>query len=328
MKVIYTNITGSHAPDIAGYKKYMPDDYEIEECIQDPADPEAFIASIADADVILNTYANYGPAEIDALKHCRGISQTMAAFSTVDVDYAAKAGLAVSNVHEYCTAEVSDHAIMFILALNKGLMTLQNSVQQDKEWQWAVAAPLIRKVEGQTLGVAGLGKIGQAAARKAQALGMNVIAYDPYLPPSVAESMDVKLVEIEQLLEESDAITVHMNLTSENQAFFDLDKFSKMKKKPVIINVARGGVINEEDLVKALDLGYVRGAGLDVLESETPDLTKSPLVGRPNVILTPHSAFFSPDSIEALVRVSATNAVALAEGRYKDVFKVVNGVGV
>ncbi|MDR1271971.1 MAG: C-terminal binding protein [Clostridiales Family XIII bacterium] len=327
MKFVLTDVVGSTAKN-EQILKMLPDGAEVACVYQDPDDTASFLKEIESADAIINVYAKFGKEEIDHLKACKVISFRSTAFSSVDIDYAAEKGIAVCNVNEYCTQEVSDHAIMFMLALQKGLMYHEKSIQKDKEWKWN-AAPGVRRIEGQTLGIFGLGKIGQAVARKAQALGMKVIAYDPYLPQSVAADMGVELTltDIDWVLANSDVITIHMNLTSENSAFFDLSKFEKMIKNPFIINVARGPMIDEEDLAKALDLGLVRGAGLDVLESENPGLTKCPLLGRPNVILTAHGAFFSHESVAALGRVAAENAIACLEGRYKDAGRVVNGVG-
>jgi D-3-phosphoglycerate dehydrogenase len=326
MKIVLTDIVGSTA-DNEHLLELLPDGAEVTEALQDENDPESFASAIAGADAIINVYAKFGKKEIDRLNVCKVISMRSTAFSNVDIGSAAEKGIAVCNVNEYCTQDVSDHAIMMITALNKGLMYLNKAVQEEKDWRWN-AAPDVRRNEGQTLGVFGLGKIGQAVARKAQALGMTAIAYDPYLPPHIAEGMDVRLTSIDEVLENSDVITIHMNLTEENESFFTLPVFEKMKKNPLIINVARGSLIDEADLAKALDLGLVRGAGLDVLSSENPDLATSPLLGRPNVILTPHSAFYSPESVAALGYVAAQNALACLEGRYADAAKVVNGVGV
>src|SRR5699024_2719819 len=150
------------------------------------------------------------------------------------------------------------------------------------------AAQHLQRIEGQTMGIVGLGRIGQSVARKAKGFDMNVIAYDPFLPPEIAENLGVKLVDLDTLLAESDVVSIHMNLTKENYHMFKKETFSKMKKKPWIINEGRGPMICEDDLVWALDEGLVRGAGLDMLESENPDLSECKLLGRDNVLLMPH----------------------------------------
>lgn len=129
------------------------------------------------------------------------------------------------------------------------------------------------------MGIAGLGRIGQSVARKAQAFDMEVIAYDPFLPPAIAENLGVKLVDFDTLLAESDVLSLHMNLTEENYHMFNKEAFMKCKKHPIIVNEGRGPLICDDDLVWALDNGYIRGAALDMVESEDPDLSTCPLVG-------------------------------------------------
>jgi D-3-phosphoglycerate dehydrogenase len=182
-------------------------------------------------------------------------------------------------------------------------------------------------MHGQQIGIVGFGKIGQAVGKRAQAFGMQVVAYDPYISAEAAEKQHVKLVDLDTLLTTSDVISIHMNLTKENTAFFTLDVFKKMVKKPFIINVARGAMIDEKDLVTALDTNLVRGAGLDVLESEYPDMKTCPLVGRPNVILTPHSAFYSKTAEFLSAKITVENLVKCLKGNFKGAARVVNDVG-
>lgn len=156
---------------------------------------------------------------------------------------------------------------------------------------------------------------------------MEILAYDPYIPDEAIREMGAEPVTMDELLEQSDVITIHMNLTGENQGMFDLEKFKKMKRSPILLNVARGGAVKEEDLVYALDHGLVSGAGLDVLSSETPDMNTCPLAGRENVIITPHSAFYSTTTEYLLYKIPAENVLRCLEGKYKEANRVVNGVG-
>lgn len=204
-------------------------------------------------------------------------------------------------------------------------MYLQRRINADKVLELeTIRTKGVRRIEGQALGVVGFGKIGQAVARRAQAFGMKVIAYDPYLPKAVADGLGTELVDIDTLLVRADVITVHMNMTSENKEFFNKETFAQMKRGPIFINVARGGMVNEYDPADALDSGVVRGAGLDVLASEAPGLTKCRLRGRENVILTPHTTFYSEDSIEACERISIQNITHFLGGEMDKVFKLVN----
>ncbi len=170
-------------------------------------------------------------------------------------------------------------------------------------------------LHGKTVGVVGTGKIGRIFAEICKGFGMNILAYDPYIPESVVTNEGAQLVSIDELFTRSDVITIHMNLTSENEGFFDYGKFSKMTKKPFILNMARGAMINEMDLARALDEGLVRGAGLDLFPSENPDLTKCPLIGRENVLITPHTAYYSEKSQYLMVEYAAENAYYIASGQ-------------
>ena len=235
-------------------------------------------------------------------------------------------GIAVCAIGEYCTQEVADHTILLTLALLKGLKTYERSVEKDKAWIYN-AKPGLKRIEGLNFGIAGFGKIGKAVAKRAKSFGMNILAYDPYIPDDVIRQLGAEPVSMDGLLEESDVITIHMNLTAENQGMFDLEKFKKMKRCPILLNVARGGAVNEQDLVYALDHNMVSGAGLDVLSSETPDMSTNPLVGRENVIITPHSAFYSTTTEYLLYKIPAENVLRCLEGKYKDANRVVHGVG-
>lgn len=328
MKIVFVEAPESADRDISREVSFLPEEAEIKVAVYTPERLEEYYREIEDADGIITGYIEFGKKEIDRLKKCKVISCQSTGYNVVDIDYAKEKGIAVCAIAEYCTQEVADHAMALMLALQRGITVYNDSVQIKKEWNFGAMEGKQRRIEGQTLGVVGLGKIGQAVAKRAQSFGMHVIAYDPYLPPLIAKDMDVKLVEIDEILETADVITIHMNLTVENKAFFDLEKFKKMKKQPYIINVARGAVIVEDDLVKALDIGLIRGAGLDVLETEYPDMNTSELVGRENVILTPHSAFYSQTADYLSAKITAENVTHCLQGDYKGAFRVVNGVGV
>ncbi len=324
-KILIVESLETATRDIQTELAYLPKDATIELAIFDEKNPEKFYNALEDADALLTGYVTLDKKAIDHMKKCQIISVQATGWNFVDADYAKEKHIAVSAVGEYCTQEVADHTFMLILSLSKALPYLTRRINKDLVWEIETLKDMnIRRIEGQTLGIAGFGKIGKAVAKRAIAFGMNLLAYDPYISEESATSMGAKLVTLEELLENSDIITIHMNLTSENQSFFHKKVFEKMKKHPILINVARGGMIDEDDLVDALDNGLLRGAGLDVLSSELPDLTKSKLIHRENVIITPHSAFFSDDSIETCERISAQNITYFLNGEKEKVFKIVN----
>ena len=155
---------------------------------------------------------------------------------------------------------------------------------------------------------------------------MRVIAYDPFLPKSIAEDLGVALVDKDTLLAESDVISLHMNLTEENVGFLGMEEFKKMKKRPFIINEGRGPMISQDALVWALDNNLVRGAGLDMIESsESPDLTCNPLLGRENVIITPHSGYYSETSDYLLCKLSMENGLRCYQENRPPGHVVLNG---
>lgn len=216
----------------------------------------SFYKEIEDADIIINGYVYFGKKELDTMKHCKVLSFQSTGYNEVDLEYATERGIAVCSILDYCTQETAENAMALMLNLQRGIRRYDKSVQQDKVWDYLVAKDMhLRRIAGQTMGIAGLGRIGQSVARKAMSFDMPVIAYDPYLPPEIAEKLGVKLVDFDTLLEQSDVISIHMNLTDENFHIFNKDAFKKMKKQPIIINEGRGALICDDDLLWALIRG-------------------------------------------------------------------------
>ena len=328
MKIVHTESPDTKDRDISIERSCCPPDAEFITAVYDnnSDNNDEFYEIIADADIILNWYVYFGKRELDALKHCKVISFQSTGFNEVDIDYATEKGIAVVSIEDYCTQETAENAMALMLFLQRGLRVYDRSIQQDKRWVYDEAKGL-KRIEGQTMGIVGLGRIGRSVAKKARGFDMNVIAYDPFLPREVADSIGVPLVDMDTILEQSDVISVHMNLTDDNYHMFNKALFAKCKKQPILINEGRGAMICEEDLVWALDNGLIRAAGLDMLESEFPELDKCQLLGRDNVIITPHSGFFSDTSMDLLCRLSTVNALLCYEGRYKEARVVRNGIG-
>lgn len=304
-----------------------PKDAEVKVAVYDPnaADNSAFFAEIKDADIIINCYVNFNRELIDGLEKCKVISFESTGYNEVDLDYAREKGIAVISILDYCTQETAENAFTLMLCLQRATMKYHKLVQEQHIWD-ASAVSGLKRIEGQTMGIVGLGRIGQSVAKKAHGFDMRVIAYDPFLPLEVAEKLGVQMVDLDTLLAESDVVSIHMNLTPENYHMFNKETFLKMKKKPILINEGRGPMVSEDDLVWALDNGYVRAAGLDMLESEYPDLDKCKLMGRDNVILNPHSGFLSDTSNYLVCTLPVQNAVAYVKGEPLPNGAVRNGV--
>ncbi|MDY5594335.1 MAG: C-terminal binding protein [Oscillospiraceae bacterium] len=327
MKIVLAEVPYTKDRDISVEKSCCPEGAELTIAVYDEHSDnnEAFYKEIEDADIIINGYVYFGKKEIDAMKHCKVISFQSTGYNEADLEYAASKGIAVCSILDYCTQETAENTMALMLNLQRAIRQYDRSVQQDKVWDYSVVQHL-RRIEGQVMGIAGLGRIGQSVAKKAKGFDMEVIAYDPYLPPEIAEKLGVKLVDFDTLLAEADVISIHMNLTEENYHMFNKETFRKCKKQPIIVNEGRGALISDDDLLWALEEGYVRGAALDMLESENPDLNNCKLLGRDDVLLTPHSGYFSDTSNYLVAKLSMDNALYYYNGEYDKVKVIRNGV--
>jgi D-3-phosphoglycerate dehydrogenase len=179
-------------------------------------------------------------------------------------------------------------------------------------WEMKAVVP-IHRLRGSVLGLAGFGRIPQLVVPKAQAFGMKVVAYDPFVPADVFSKAGVERVDLPALLATSDYISVHTPLTPETKSLFNRETFGQMKRGAYIVNTARGPIIDESALAEALDSGQIAGAALDVMTQEPPP--SSPLFGRDNVIITPHTSFYSEESLVELQVKAAQEVVAVLSGR-------------
>ena len=181
------------------------------------------------------------------------------------------------------------------------------------DWRWNEVRD-VQRLAGRTLGLIGFGRIGQAVCRRARAFGLEVLASDPRIDEQTARRHEARLCDVDELLAASHVVSLHCNLHPGNLGLLNRDAFARMRLKPLLINVARGGLIVEADLVRALDDGQVSGAALDVLAQDSPDLGRHPLAGRADVLLTPHVAFYSEAALADLRRISAQNIGAYLQG--------------
>lgn len=282
----------------------------------------ALIAACRNADAILTDYVPFDSTVLRQLDRCRIISVAATGWDCVDVHAAAGRGIRVSCVGEYCTEEVADHAMALMLALNRRLLDYHRQVQIRRDWRWNEVHG-VQRLKGQTLGLIGFGRIGQAVCRRASAFGLIVLACDPQIDEVTALRHGARLCSIDELLASSNIVSLHCNLDAGNRGLLDRAAFARMRLKPLLVNVARGGLIVEADLVSALDDGQVSGAALDVLAEDSPHLAHHPLAGRTDVLLTPHVAFYSEAALADLRRISAQNIRAFLQGRPGDVFRLV-----
>ncbi|MBI5969010.1 MAG: C-terminal binding protein [Deltaproteobacteria bacterium] len=276
------------------------------------------IKHAVDADaVIVGSTEPYTQRAIQALGKCKIISRMGIGFNNIDVEEATRQGIPVAVVLDASVHEVSDHAMAFLLAFSRKIFPLTKAV---REGVWKAGSSEILKIRDpmfrltqQSLGLVGVGRIGSRVAQKARAFGMRVLGYDPYLSSWELQERGAEKVDFDRLLRESDFISLHAPLTSETKGMFGLLEFRRMKPTAIIINTARGGIIDEQALYQALVEGSIAGAGLDVTEPEPPR-PDSPLLQLEKVLVTAHSAFFSDSSLQELQQKAAEAVIIALRG--------------
>ncbi|MGE5366896.1 MAG: C-terminal binding protein [Betaproteobacteria bacterium] len=269
------------------------------------------LAVARDADAILVTYAKLPGELLRQLTRCKAIGRFGLGVDNIDLLAAKALGIAVNYVPDYCLREVSDHAMALLLALARKV-TLANKLVQSGRWEVPPLVPL-RRLEDQVLGLVGFGNIPRTLAPKAKAFGLKVLAHDPYVAKEALRAAGVEGVSFDDLLARSDFISVHAPLLPATRGLMNAAAFAKMKKGACLINTARGPLVDEAALVAALDSGHLGGAALDVVAVE-PLPKDSPLVGRDNVILTPHTAFYSVEALEELQSKCASDVARVLSG--------------
>lgn len=284
----------------------LGEEYKVE--VYPYRNQKEFMEKLREAEVLLTAFLPVTAEVLASAEKLKLIVVNATGYGTIDLKKANEKNVAVCPIREYCTQEVAEHTMALMLCLQRGICAYEHAIEQKKSWNYLDVTGL-RRIEGQTLAIFGFGRIGQAVAKRAQAFGMKILAVDPYLPKEVAQAAGVSLVEKEEALQQADVITNHMNQTAENGHYFSEKEFARMEKHPIFINAGRGSCVDETALAEALESGQVRAAGLDVLETENPDIGHHPLAHRENVVLTPHAAFYSDTSMRELQRISCENLI-------------------
>jgi D-3-phosphoglycerate dehydrogenase / 2-oxoglutarate reductase len=280
------------------------------------------VCSEADAVIALGIKITPGyvfsPRVIEDLDKCRLIALTGIGYDNVDIAAATQKGICVANNPYYCLEEVSDHTMALILACARKFYQLLPDIKSGKwstEADYLTALKPLHRLSGQTLGLVGFGNIARALVPKARAFGFRIIAYAPHVPSVLFDAFKVESVGLNQLLKESDFVSVHTNLSPETKHMMGLEQFKQMKPTAYFINTARGELVDEKALYAALSEGLIAGAGLDVLESEPPD-RDSRLLALNNVIVTGHFAYYSEESQEALFRWPWEEVARILQGEW------------
>ena len=277
-------------------------------------DEEEIIHRIGEAEIVYTNKTPISRRVIDACPGMKMISMLATGYNVVDYMYAKEKGIPVTNVPTYGTASVSQFSIALLLEICHHIGHHSKSVH-DGNWannvDWCYWDYPLIELEGKTIGIIGFGRIGQAEGRIAKAMGMNVLAYDLY--PNDSGKAIGEYVDLDTLLAKSDVISLHCNLTPENTGLINKDTIAKMKDGVIIINNARGQLINEQDVADALNSGKIGAAGLDVVYTE-PIKADNPLLKAKNCIITPHISWAPKESRQRIMDITANNIKAFLAG--------------
>ena len=270
------------------------------------------MARAAEAEgILLGARFQFGADRISQLRRCRVIVRYGVGVDNVDLERSAAAGIVVSYVPDYCVEEVSNHALALLLSLHRQLIPYDRRAREGRNGI-DTDRPITRFSE-LTLGIVGFGRIGRELGRKARAFGVSVAAFDPAVPAAELEAQDVRPVSLDELLGTSDAVSLHLPLNPSTRGLLGAERLASMRPGAFVINVGRGGLIDEVALAEALTSGKLGGAGLDVTSTEPLPLDH-PLLSAPNVILTPHVAWYSTGAQRELQTKAAQQVECVLSG--------------
>ncbi|MBQ3132493.1 MAG: C-terminal binding protein [Clostridia bacterium] len=286
-------------------------DADAELVVLNSTDPDIIVEAASDADALVVSYASIDADVISKLKKCKSVSKLGIGVNNIDVEAATKAGIRVMNAPSYCIEEVSDMIVAHTLSLTRGVPFYWNNIRNGK-WSREGCNTAVRLC-GKVFGFMGYGKIARRTAEKIRAFGMKIVAYDPYLTKEAAAAAGAELMELDDMLACADVISMNLPLTEETTGILNKEFFRKMKSSAVLINTARGPMLNEKDFCEAILSGEIAGAGLDVLCKEAYD-PENPIFNLPNVVITPHAAFYSPEAILDLRDEVFTDVVRVLKG--------------
>jgi D-3-phosphoglycerate dehydrogenase len=260
-------------------------------------DEASGIAAIRDADVVVNAGGlRFGADVFSELRHCRAVIQTSVGYDRIDVPTATARGIMIVNLPDYCIEEVADHAVALVLASARRLIQMHNAVKTGlwgrADYRTSEHIGPIERLSKQTLGIVGFGNIGRLVAKRTRGLFARLLAADPYVKSETAAQHGAELVSLDDLLRQSDYVTLHVLLTNETRHLINAERLALMKPTAHLVNTCRGPIVDEEALVNALRTKQLSGAGIDVFETE-PIGAEHPLANLDNVIVTPHLAVYS-----------------------------------
>ena len=287
------------------------------------ATEDEIIAAVGDADAVITqtTFQPFSRRVLASLSNCRFIISAGIGYDKLDVEAATELGILIANVPDFCLEEMADHTMALILACTRRVVQLNEIVRRGgwkphpdpyiRSEMW----PKMSRLRGQTLGLVGFGRIPRALVPRAKSFGVRIIAYDPYIAPDIFQEFGVEQVSLDQLLTESDIVSIHTPLTPETTHLLGLEQLKKMKPTAYLINTARGPIVDHEALYTVLSEGHISAAAVDVTEPE-PIPLDSPLLKLDNFIVTAHSASASPSSFAALPPRPGEEVIRVVKGEW------------
>jgi phosphoglycerate dehydrogenase-like enzyme len=309
----------------AMYRHYGIDPVRVE-----AATPEEIIPYVKDADAVFAISVSLPQVVIDGMERCKLISRLGNGTDKIAVERAKERGILVTNVPYFCVPEMADHAMGMILALHRRFGPMQNCLVKGEFRRARDESLQIRRLSSQTLGIVGFGASGQELAKRAIACGMRVIATRRRMEIShEAEALGVELTDFETVLTQSDYLSLNLPLTKSTYNLIDEAAIARMKPGASIINTARGAIIDEQALARALKSGHLAGAGIDTFHeidifTTTPTPPSHPLIGMDNVILTPHVSGLAVEAQAEVAQIGVENVVTVLSGYWPQPDQVVN----
>ena len=279
-------------------------------------DEDTLVSMARGVDAILTCFAKVTENVVRAAESCVVIGRYGVGVDNIAVDTATELGIAVTYVPDYCVDEVSDHAMALLLAWNRRIAQLDRSVRTTG-WGSVPLTMRMMRLRGKTLGIVGYGRIGRAMAVRAQAFGFEIVASDPTMDAGEAEEDGVRLVDLPTLMRESDFVSLHAPGTPATAGLIGRAELDLMKPDAFLINCARGSLIDEDALYDALSSGRIAGAGVDVLVDLAPP-SDDRLFGLDNLLVTPHTAFYSQEATLELERRAAGEVASVLQGNMPD----------
>jgi phosphoglycerate dehydrogenase-like enzyme len=267
----------------------------------------------ADALILYHDIARLSEASFALAPRLKAVVRAGVGYNNVELAAAGERGIVVCNVPDYGTEEVADHAILLLLAVARKLLPCHVGMKCG-EWDYRLAAPTPR-LRGKTLGIVGCGRIGTATVLRAKAFGLDIVFFDPLLPPGVDKALGIRRADsLAGLMEQSHFVSVHCYLDRTTHHLIDAAALARMPAGGILVNTARGPIVDQEALIVALESGHLAGAGLDVFEREPLDDTR--LRDHPGVVMTPHSAFYSEEGFVELRRKTAEEVARILSGTF------------